>query len=302
MANKKSFILKRYSEEKTGFQDYAYGGKKEKLAKTWFDKDTIDAWRHKRMYLLLNPLLIAYPRATWLTVGDGRYGKDANYIRSKGIKVLASDISDDLLKEGKEIGYIDDYSKQNAENLTFPDEEFDFVFCKEAYHHFPRPMTALYEMLRVAKKAVIMIEPVDRFIFSTFYEVLFHNIKNLLKIILHKKIIKHNFEEIGNYIYTISNREIEKVALGMNLSTVAFKGINDLYIEGVEYQKALPNNKLFKKIKRKIFIDDTLSMLKLRKHSLSSFIIFKTPPNIKIKSNMKSQGYKIIDLPENPYL
>ena len=114
----KNIINNRYRQEESQFYDCTRGGKKEKHAKTWFEKDTIDAWRHKRMYRLLDPLLIAYPKAIWLTVGDGRYGKDAHYIRDKGLKVLASDISDVLLKEGKEIGYIDDYSKQNAEDLT----------------------------------------------------------------------------------------------------------------------------------------------------------------------------------------
>ena len=34
---------------------------------------------------------------------------------------------------------IDDYSVENAERLSFADHQFDFAFCREAYHHMPRP-------------------------------------------------------------------------------------------------------------------------------------------------------------------
>jgi hypothetical protein len=74
--------------------------------------------------------LIADPQARWLTVGDGRYGNDAKYISNKGGHALASDISDCLLKEAKDIGYIAEYKKENAEALSFQDAEFDYVLAE----------------------------------------------------------------------------------------------------------------------------------------------------------------------------
>ena len=44
-----------------------------------------------------DPLLEQFPQACWLTVGDGRFGRDAHYIESKCVRVVASDISDVLL-------------------------------------------------------------------------------------------------------------------------------------------------------------------------------------------------------------
>lgn len=197
---------------------------------------------------------------------------DADGLARKKAKTwLNSDISDVLLKEAKEIGYIDAYSQENAENLSFADREFDFALCKEAYHHFPRPMIALYEMLRVTKKGVVLIEPTDEYWASSFIEVLVMNIKNFIKIILGKKVVRHNYEEVGNYIYSISPREIEKVAVAMNFKAVAFKGINDYYQPGVEYEKATNNSKLFKKIKRKISLQNWQCRLKL-KHILSNTV------------------------------
>ena len=65
---------------------------------------------------------------------------------------MATDYSDKLLKIGKEIGFINKYQKENAESLTFKDNEFDYVLIKEAFHHLPRPWMALYEAFRVCKR------------------------------------------------------------------------------------------------------------------------------------------------------
>ena len=63
------------------------------------------------MYKSLDPLIEVFIDANWLTVGDGRFGDDTHYIQNKGIEILATYISDILLKEAKEIGHIDYYSK-----------------------------------------------------------------------------------------------------------------------------------------------------------------------------------------------
>src|SRR4051812_34246536 len=73
-----------------------------KLAETWFQNDTVDAWRHDRMYRCLDPLLTSYPNSSWLTIGDSHFGKDAHYIQEKGHRVMATDIADPLLKIGAE--------------------------------------------------------------------------------------------------------------------------------------------------------------------------------------------------------
>ena len=122
---------------------------------TWMNEKTLDKWRHERM---LNKIKIYIDRkSTWLTVGDGRYGSDANFIIKNGGHAHASDISDTLLKIGNEKNYINSYSAQNAENLNFGDDSFDYVLIKESLHHCPRPWIALHEAFRVAKKEVILI-------------------------------------------------------------------------------------------------------------------------------------------------
>jgi len=305
---KNNFIKLSYEKHELHFKDYAKGGKKEERAKSWFNTDTVDSWSHARMYSSIDPLLLSYPEAKWLTVGDGRYGKDAHYIQQKGLNVLATDISDVLLKEAKEIGYITDYRKENAESLSFSDGKFDFVLCKESYHHFPRPMIALYEMLRVCKKGVVLIEPNDplisTFSYLTFTQLLFANLIFFRRLLKGKKVVEdpYGFEEVGNYCYSISKREIEKISLGLNLSTVAFKELNGYYIEGVEYEKASKGSKLFKKIKSEIRHANFKSAIGLQGYGLLVAIIFKEQASEECQKMLIENNYEKIELRKNPYI
>ena len=103
-----------------------------KVALTWLNQNsTLDRWRHDRMYDHLKPIIDFNNKKSWLTVGDGRYGTDANALFKLGAtKVMCTDISDKLLKIGSEKGFIKDYSAQNAENLTFDNDQFDFTCVK----------------------------------------------------------------------------------------------------------------------------------------------------------------------------
>jgi ubiquinone/menaquinone biosynthesis C-methylase UbiE len=123
--------------------------------------NSVDNWRHTRMLALTRPLWQAMPGSEWMTVGDGRYGSDAGYLHSQGVKVIATSLTDDRLRYAHEQGYISAFQGENAEHISLADDAVDFVLCKEAYHHFPRPPIALYEMLRVARQAVVLIEPLD---------------------------------------------------------------------------------------------------------------------------------------------
>jgi len=286
---------------------------RKRLAESWFKSGTIDAWRHLRMYRCLDPLLTSYPSAYWLTVGDGRNGADAHYIEQKKIRVLATDISDVLLAEARRRGFIKQYKKENVESFSFADESFDFVLCKESYHHFPRPMVALYEMLRVAEKGVVLIEPNES-------PVLLHPKAVVLKLVKEfliragfgtrfgsrdTSLIDYgsdSYEEVGNYVYRVSEREVEKVALGLNLRNVAFKGINDSYVKGVEFEEARDTSKLFGRIRSDIQRMDRACRRGLSRHShaLLAAVILKHPIEPVLRRALHAGGYRVVDLAENP--
>ena len=284
------------------------------LVSIWMKDGTVDAWRHQQMYECLNPLLSEIQGSHWLTVGDGRCGTDAHYLEQHGMTALASDISDTMLKAAQAAGFIRQYRKENAERLTFEDSAFDFVLCKEAYHHFPRPMVALYEMLRVARKGVVLIEPDD----SPILMGARHILKMTIKQLLIRAGFGHRFgdqrtdildcggnwyEEAGNYGYAISRREIEKVALGLDLPQVAFKGINDVYIEGVEHEALLADSKVLGQIKDEIRELDRKASRGLSggRSKLLVAMIFKQPVDGKLRGSLARAGFDLCDLPRNPH-
>jgi SAM-dependent methyltransferase len=50
------------------------------------------------------------------------------------------------------------WSYQDAQNLDFEDDSFDFAFVADGLHHCPSPHRAMLEMYRVARKGIIVVE------------------------------------------------------------------------------------------------------------------------------------------------
>jgi SAM-dependent methyltransferase len=287
--------------------------------RSWFRTDTADYWRHARMYEPARAF-IHRPELSWLTVGDGRFGLDSIRLRRLGISsVLPTDIGDALLKQAKAEGLIDDFAAENAESLSFADNSFDVVFCKESYHHCPRGPLALYEMLRVAREAVILIEPRDYVIDhgpnrTTGPVGLVRGFlawcRDRLKVPPRKAPVESryltgdapHFEDSGNYMYTISSRELEKVALGINLPAVAFKGLNDTYIEGGETESAADESALFRSMKESIQAADQRTEGGRGSTSMLMAILFKAKPDEPAKAFLRQNGWLCRDLPRNPYI
>ncbi len=264
------------------------------------DLESINFWRHERMYNTLKPLFSE--NKLWLTIGDG-LGTDANWLEKQNLKVVASDIADSALIKAKRQGYIKEYAKVNAENIQLDDNSFDSVICKEAYHHFPRPYMALYEMIRVSRKAVILIEPSDIGIEMPLM-IMVKKILDRFSTNLINKIWKNrfSFETIGNYVYKISEREIEKAAMGLNLRYIAFKGLNDYHSYKLDLSAPLTNRRIFNKVRRRIMLKNLLCKIGLIPYSLKVAVIFKEKPSETVLKALNEDGYKLIELPKNPYV
>jgi 2-polyprenyl-3-methyl-5-hydroxy-6-metoxy-1,4-benzoquinol methylase len=264
------------------------------------NKDCVSYQTNIRSLNMLSPFWTT--NSTWLTVGDYN-GLEANFLFEKGIRVTASDISDVYLSEAKNEGLIDDYSKQNVENLSYLNESFDYVMCREAFHHFPRAYLGLYEMMRVSKFAAIIVEPID--ILSKMPLFLFiKNITDRINPLLINKIWKNrfSFETSGNYVFKIGEREIEKMAMGAGLPMIAFKSMN-VIASIKEYALDVPMNKsLYNKLMRKIKFLDILNYFRIIPANSLVCVVFKKLPDAEVILKMKKLKYKIISLPANPYL
>ena len=286
--------------------------KRGEIAATWMQSGTLDRWRHNRMLGSINPFITK--TSTWLTVGDGRYGTDAHYIMSQNGTAHASDISDKLLKIGNQKGFIDSYSQQNAEELSFEDNSFDYVLIKEALHHFPRPWLALYQAFRVCRKGVILIEPNDdqthlQQTISGCLIKLGGAIKRSTRRILGNASCRshhYNFEPVGNFVYAINPKELEKFLLGMHYTKIAFKGINDAYEEGIEFiqmnTQSTKERKTISRVKSSIAEADARCKAGKSSYSLLTAALFKCEPTDELRVRLVEQEWELKDLPKNPYL
>lgn len=77
-----------------------------------------------------------------------------------GIKVHTSDLSEEACKRAKEIFGVEG-TPCDIHQLPFGDAQFDVVTCSETLEHVTDPKQAIDELLRVAKKAVIITVPVE---------------------------------------------------------------------------------------------------------------------------------------------
>jgi len=257
--------------------------------------DSIDAWRHNRMLGSVLPLLQEHPGSSWMTIGDGNYGSDAFFLQKNGADSLATSISDSTLRIGHEMGFIARFRAENAEHLSATDGEFDFTFCKEAYHHFPRPPIAFYEMLRVARIGTVLIEPTEDA----------PKLLDRLKIVAKKLLRKDKttlFETSGNFIYRLNVTEIAKMMTALNYEVVAFRPFNDFYhpsLSGGAYARFGLRTLL---TKAGVLIQDFFCRLRLLNYGLSTTIAFKSKISGTMKARLKAAGFRILELPRNPYL
>src|SRR6185295_6272968 len=108
-----------------------------------------------------------------------------------------------------------------------------------------------------------------------------------------------NYEPSGNYVFTIAEREIEKIALGLALPAVAFKRYHDIYIAGVEDQPYHKDSSLLKATLRKHSIMKMKRALGFLRKNNIQVIIFKEVPDVKVIQALKDDKYEYVALPKN---
>jgi SAM-dependent methyltransferase len=295
------------------------------LYESWLNEESADYWRHIRSFEFVR--LIAETRVesenvSWLTIGDGRLGLDSVRIRKHGFRdVLATDISPYLLRISKTRGIINEFKIENAEKLTFEDESFDYVFCKESLHHFPQPYKALYEALRCARKGLLLIEPNDVH-YNGHVRIDRKGVNFRGKIVWLASVLvrkfgyqlsksgqnmrenfKPSWEASGNFMYPFSKKDFIKAAYGLNMQWIYFKGLNDHYIEGCEFEPAnVDESAIFAEIVSVIKEKDKKVQENKAEPDLLMTLFLKNPPDEHLTQKLEKHGWKGMQLQRNPYL
>jgi len=124
-------------------------------------------------------------------------GIDINYLaKHTNAKIFASDYSNDAVERVRATFPNVEVKVEDNEKLSFHDNYFAWSFIAGSLHHLPRPILGLYELLRVSKEGIIVIEPNDSLLtrFATSVGMV------------------QEYEASGNYVYRISKRDINKIA------------------------------------------------------------------------------------------
>lgn len=131
-----------------------------------------------------------------LIVGCG-FGTDIYYLRRYAdIDIVATDISiQNTIITRKSFDNCD-AMVADSELLPFADNSFDYVFICDSLHHMARPYLGIYEMLRVANRAICIIEPHDC---------------ALTKLATRVGLMQE-YEEAGNYVLKLNRHDIARLA------------------------------------------------------------------------------------------
>ena len=109
------------------------------------------------------------------------------------------------------------WSYQDAQNLTFDDNSYDFVFVADGLHHCASPHRAMLEMYRVARKGIIVIESRDSLLMRTANRLGLSPEYEL------EAVIGNDFTfggkdntQIPNFIYRWTERDFKKAVNSFN--------------------------------------------------------------------------------------
>lgn len=266
------------------------------------DWESAFAWIHTYPLKTLDAILGPAPQRI-LTLGDGRGALESRYLKTLGHDAVPGDVCVDNLRNAKDCGLIDEYLELNAENLDLPDQSFDFVLMKEALHHLQRPYLGIYEMLRVAKKGLILLEP-----HREYPSTITACFKEISRRLLRRegsagkaRLPTVKYESIGNYLYFFSAYEFTQAALALGITDVAFRFCHRPYEHGDDC--SLTGDELKRFIRRRKIRMIYQDLLKGRqRRPVLCYAMFKSVLTQEQKSRLIASGYDVPQLQENPIL
>jgi ubiquinone/menaquinone biosynthesis C-methylase UbiE len=129
-------------------------------------------------------------------------GMAAEFYAEAGADVTGLDISERSISRARERAKRHQFNATfvvgDAENLPYPDKSFDVVTVHDGLHHLPDPHRAIREMLRVARKAIVVIEPARSWLTRRAVNA----------------GMALDYEDAGNYVYRFREEEIFDLAKG----------------------------------------------------------------------------------------
>lgn len=152
---------------------------------------------------LLNRNNIDLDNKTLLIASCGS-GIDAYYLKKtyKPKKIYFADITINAIEKAQSNFSDQSFILSDNHNLAFKENSFDYVFIGDSIHHLKEPIRGVYELLRVARYGLMVIEPNDSWFMRLF----------------EKLGLAHEYEPTqGNYVYRFNKRDVHKITKAMFL-------------------------------------------------------------------------------------
>jgi hypothetical protein len=104
-------------------------------------------------------------------------------------------------------------------------------------------------------------------------------------------------------VYSLSIRETVRLCQGLNLPGFAWKGFNDEFVPGCEFEKAEPGNPMFERVQKTIAQRDRRCRWfpMFADYDIASVLIFKIEPDAGVKAELLADGYQFPKVHRNPY-
>lgn len=191
---------------------------REEYIKKVYSKYWLDAREKKYGFKVYDKNLCGYimknvaSGAKLLDVACGTGYPFGYYLDSKGYDVYGTDISFDLIEKGKKHYPNIEFKVATAENISYPDNFFDAVYCFHSSWYFSDLKKAVNEMIRVSKPAGLILIDIMNYHNESVKNQLKKEIdmnsklsgkilkyfKNIAKIILRKGTVDWHFVTITN--------------------------------------------------------------------------------------------------------
>ncbi len=197
-------------------------------------------------------------------------------------------------------GGISDYKpyfwkREDAENLSFNENEFDWVFVHAGLHHCASPHRGLCEMLRVSKKGIGVFESRDSFLNKLANKLNLAPSYELEPCVLSKgEYGGVRNSHIPNYVYKWTENEVKKA---VNSYIPEYK--HKFYFHYgllIPIQRLSMSKNILKKVMALIgnFLIPILTLFFKKQGNLFAFIVVK---NIELQPWVKiEKGKKVFDL------
>lgn len=261
--------------------------------------DTIDAYNHERQFAGVDAIVAADPAARWLTIGDS--GADVTLAFRAGARsIIASNITSHSLNALAAQGKLPpcEVRALNAEALELPEGGVDYVLCRQAFHHFPRPMIGFYEMWRVARRGVILIEPGD-----IMPPRPLENVRAMAKKVLRGQSGDETLFEAdaANFIYRLSLVEAWKAAVALQADAFFERRFNHLYLAPVSGAKR--SDVVWRGLySLAIGLQDGLCAAGLMNWGMGGAILLKSGAKPELARALGRVGWRERRVPRNPFL